>query len=370
MGVGLALATVVLAAMTATLAASEPEGPDGAEGPSVPELVSPAAEAVALTWEAPEGCPDVDAVRQALVGYLGTGPSAEAGAAVRAEARVSRSGGEYRLVLRTETASGTSVRETTATDCTVIVDATAVIVAIAVDPATVLARGDVAPKLAVPDEVEPSEPEPDEAAPSEVESEPGAPGDPGEPAPFVEPTPVPVPAPAPAPRVRFGVRVGGGVDFGVLPKLAGGLRLAGVVLGRAWRAELRGDFWFPRTAIVAEGIGGRVSVWSVGARGCGVPRVERVGLEFPLCAGLESGAMRGEPVGARVTSPTPGQRLWLAADGSAGVAWAPRRFIAFVVQAELVVPLLRTGFRVGEREVHVTSPAAVRGLVGVEVRFP
>ena len=341
----------------------------------MPELVSPAAEAVALTWEAPEGCPDVAAVRRALVGYLGMGPSAEAGAAVRAVARVSRSGGEYRLELRTETASGTSVRETTAADCMVIVDATAVIVAIAVDPATVLGRGDAAPKPVEPTEAEPSEPDPAEPEPEPVPSEP----EPGEPAPFVAPE-TPAPEPEPPPGVRFGVRVGGGVDYGVLPGLAGGLRLAGAVLSgarrpgpraflRAWRAELRGDFWFPRTARVDEGIGGRVSLWNVGARGCWVPQVERAGLEFPLCAGLESGAMRGEPVGDRVTNPTPTSRFWLAADGSAGLAWVPRRFIAIVAQAELVVPLVRAGFRVGDLAVHRAGEAAVRGLVGVEARF-
>lgn len=338
--------------------------------PSVPELVSPAAEAVSLTWQAPAGCPDAAAVRRALAGYLGEGPSAEAGAAVRAAARVTQGGGAYRLVLRTQTASGVSVRETTADDCAVLVDATAVIVAIAVDPSTVLGRGDAAPK---PVEPEPTEPEPIEPVlvePEPIEPEPTEPGA-TEPAPILAAeAPVPVPPPAP-PRVRYGVRVGGGVDLGVLPGVAGGLRVATAAFGRAWRAELRGDFWFPRTATVADGIGARVSLWSLGARGCGVLGVARVGLEFPLCAGLESGAMRGDPRGDRIATPTPSRRFWLAADGSAGIAWAPWRFLALVLQAELVVPLVRTGFRVGEElEVHRAGPVAGRGMLGVEARFP
>jgi hypothetical protein len=345
-------------------AAVEGEGTSEPEAPSVPELVSPAAEAVSLTWEAPAGCADAAAVRRAMGGYLGEGPSPEAGAAVRAVARVIRGGGRYRLVLRTETASGASTREITAEDCAVLVDATAVIVAIAVDPSTVLGRGDAAPKP------EP-EPEPVEPEPAPVEPEPAP----------VEPAPEPIASvvddaapeltPPPEPRVRFGVRVGGGVDLGVLPGLAGGLRLAGSAFGRAWRAELRGDFWFPRTASVQDGIGGRVRLWSLGSRGCGVPRVERVALEFPLCAGLESGAMHGEPVGEGVASPTPSRRFWLAADGSAGLAWAPRRFIALVIQAELVVPLVRAGFRVGDDvEVHRAGRVAGRALLGLEARFP
>jgi hypothetical protein len=385
--VGLALAKLALA-----IGLVEPEGlpvaasstststsAPGGEGPSVPELVSPAAEAVVLTWEAPAGCPEAAAVRRAIAGYLGGGPTAEAGASVRAVARVTRGGGRYRLALETQTASGVTVREATSEDCAVLVDATAVIVAIAVDPSTVLGRGDAAPKPVEP-EPEPSEPsEPVEPIEPELE--------PSEPAVDPEPTPLETvvedgaPEPTPSePRVRFGVRVSGGLDFGVLPGLAGGLRLAAAVFGgrsgvgrrfgRAWRAELRGDFWFPRTASVQEGIGGRVSLWSLGGRGCWVPGVARVGLEFPLCAGLESGAMHGEPVGARVASPTPSNRFWLAADGSAGLAWAPRRFIALVIQAELVVPLVRAGFRVGDVPVHVTGPVAGRALLGLEARFP
>lgn len=365
MGVSLTLSTLALALglvgpeVDASIeVASEPEV-------GVPELVSPAADAVALTWEAPAGCPDAAVVRRALAGYLGEGPSIEAGAAVRAVGRVTRRGGLYRLELRTETTSGETVRETTADDCGVLVEATAVIVAIAVDPSTMLARGDMAPKPAPePTEAKP-EPGPTEPEPAPTEPEPiPAPADP-----IVEASPT-VPAQPPEPRIRFGMRVSGGVDLGVLPGLAGGLRLAGATFGRAWRAELRGDYWFPRTAIVADGIGGRVSLWSIGGRGCWVPEVERASLQFPLCAGLESGAMRGDAVGDRVVGPTTSRRFWLAADGSAGLAFAPRRFIALVVQAELVVPLVRAGFRVGDLEVHRAGPVAGRALLGVEARFP
>jgi hypothetical protein len=343
-------------------------GEDGGAGepgtPSVPELVSPAAESVVLTWDAPAGCPDAAAVRRALAGYLGEGPSIEAGAAVRAEARVTRRGAAYELVLRTETASGTTSRETTATDCAVLVDATAVIVAIAVDPSTILARGAAAPE---PIDPQPTEPEPSEPVPAEP-TEP-EPSQPPEPTPPVEAAPEPA-APV-EPRVRYGMRVAGGADFGVLPGLAGGMRLTGATFGRGWRAELRGDFWLPRTATLEAGISARVSLWSLGARGCWVPRADPVRLEFPLCAGLESGAMRGDPIGDRIASPTPSSRFWLAADGSAGLAWSPLRFLALVVQAELVVPIVRAGFRIGDdTELHRAGPVAGRALLGVEARFP
>lgn len=334
---------------------------------SVPELRSAAAEAVVLTWEAPARCPDEAAVRQGLATYLGEGPTAEAGAGVRAVARVTEEDGRLRLALRTETASGVTTRETVADDCAVLVDATALIVAIAVDPSTVLARGEAV----APAEVE-AEPEP---GPAEAEVELAEPELP-EPEPELpEPEVIELePAPEPEPRrelpVRFGMRVGGGIDGGTLPGLAGGLRLAGAVIGRGWRAELRGDYWLPRTAIATDGIGGRIGLGVAGARGCGVPGVPRVGLEFPLCAGVEAGLMRGDPVGDRVASPQTAREPWVAADGSVGLAWVPRRFLALVVQAELVVPITRASFVVGDVQVYRAGAVAGRGFVGLEARFP
>ena len=40
----------------------------------------------------------------------------------------------------------------------------------------------------------------------------------------------------------------------------------------------------------------------------------RAGLEFPLCGGIEAGAMRGDPVGDRVQGGVTGREPWLAAD--------------------------------------------------------
>ena len=80
--------------------------------------------------------------------------------------------------------------------------------------------------------------------------------------------------------------------------------------------------------------------------------------------------MRGEPVGDRIASPTPSRRFWLAADGSAGLAWSPFRSIALVLQTELVVPLVRAGFRIGDAELHKAGPVAGRALLGLEARFP
>ena len=345
-----------------------PELPTADPSVSVPELVSPAAEAVALVWEAPAECPGISDVRRSLASYLGEEPAEEVGAGVQAVARVTADEGGYRLSLRTETASGVTTRETTAEDCAVLVDATALIVAIAVDPSTVLGRSDgpspAKPEPATAEPESPAEPEP-EAEPEPATAEPELESSPDVFAP-VEPEAL-VGAER---RVRFGLRVGGGVDVGVLPGPAGGLRLTGSLIGNRWRVELHGDYWFPRTAIAESDLGGRVSAGLGGAAGCGVPAIERIGLEFPLCAGIEAGLLRGDPVGDRVAAPETSRQPWVAADASAALAWVPRRFLALFVRAELVVPIVRAGFRVGDIEVHRAGPVAGRGLAGLEARFP
>lgn len=340
---------------------------------AVPELRSPAAEAVALTWEAPARCPDAAAVRQSLATYLGEGPTAEAGAGVRAVATVIEDGGRLRLSLRTETTSGVTTRETVADDCAVLVDATALIVAIAVDPTTVLARGELgkaaeaeaveaAAEAAAVETVEP----PEDETVEEPVSDPVVTSEPIE---AVEPSEDDA-SPRAEPLARFGMRVAGGIDGGTLPGIAGGVRLTGAAIGRGWRAELRGDYWLPRTATATDGIGGRIGLGVGGLRGCGVPAIARVGLELPLCAGFEAGILRGDPVGDRVANPATAREPWVAVDASAGLAWVPRRFIAVVLQAELVVPITRAGFVVGDVEVYRVDAVAGRGLLGLEVRLP
>ncbi|MCX4246857.1 hypothetical protein [Paraliomyxa miuraensis] len=334
--------------------------------PGVPELRSPAAEAVVLSWQAPASCPDQAAVRRGLATVLGEGPSAEAGAGVRAVARVHEEGGRLHLELRTETPSGVTTRETVADDCAVLVEATALIVAIAVDPTAVLGRGET---LAEP-EPSPVEPEPPDEAPAVV-VEPMEPADP-ETRLGIEPVEAAdrEVEPTTDPRIRFGMRVAGAIDGGSLPGVAGGLRVTGAVLGRRWRAELGGDYWLPRTATAEPGIGGRIGLGSGAARGCGVPGIDRVGLEIPLCAGVEAGILRGDPAGDRVANPVTARVPWVAATAGAGVAWTPRRFIALVLQGEVVLPIARTGFVVGDVEVYRVGAVAGRGTLGIEVRFP
>lgn len=336
-----------------------------AESGDVPSADAPTEEGVvSLAWNVPPGCPDEAAVREGLRGYLGERPTAEGQAEVRAEGTIVEvDGGGFRLSLRTQTESGVTTRETFDERCDVLVDATALIIAIAVDPSVVLNRVPPGPVVEPPQEPAPEvEVEPPASEPTPPETPPSDSG-------LVVSAADAEPAPAVPRRVRFGMRAGGGAIVGAVPNVGGGFRFAGGLIGPRWRAELLGDYWLPRTEVASEGIGGQISLWTVGARGCWTPTVATV-FEFPLCGGAEGGVLRGDPVGDGVADGRTSRRPWFAFDGSAGFSWAPRRFLAVMVQAEISAPLLRSGFRVGEVEVYRPSAVGGRFVAGLEARFP
>src|SRR5215213_10871804 len=98
----------------------------GAAGPAEP--VGPTAGLV--QWQAPPSCPDRDALQAAIDRRLG---HPLAGADVAAQVR--RDGREYVLGLRLTVAARSETRELRDTSCTALVEAIAVRVAAALEPA-------------------------------------------------------------------------------------------------------------------------------------------------------------------------------------------------------------------------------------------
>jgi hypothetical protein len=96
-----------------------------------------AARAVALAWTAPEECPDIEYVEHEI-GRLLAGATMPIAPELRARAEVRRVGAsDWRVVLETESAEGGGRRTLTAESCRAAADATALILALAVDPARV-----------------------------------------------------------------------------------------------------------------------------------------------------------------------------------------------------------------------------------------
>lgn len=347
--------------------------------------VSPSSGRVDFTWDAPvEGCPAEAHVLAELERLLGGSVAEQGGRRLSAIARARlETDGRWNLRLTIFTAEGTFHRkEMLGDDCEVLADAAALLAAMAIDP-RVLDRMDAGPGALeqaeqarelddapdVPDV--PQEPNAAGQAPDVPDREPG-------PEPEVEHAP-PQSSSRPAKRGRppswITTRLQAGMSAGDLPGAGAALQLGPVLrLGSAlqWkhaRLEVEGHYTFLRRMRFEDEseVGADFRQGFVAVRGCGVLHQQQARLEFPICAGLESGATVGHGVGFVRTDE--GRRLWLAVDASVGLVWAFHPRVVVGVSVEAWLALLRRPFTAGDIELWRPHPAGVRLLMGMEARF-
>jgi hypothetical protein len=278
---------------------------------------------------------------------------------IRARALVVRDGERWTLELTTEVGERVQERSLHADSCDALAKATAIVIAVAIDPigaahevrSAVRARGTA--EVVPPVEPQPAPPAIDDAAVTQ------------------RATPVRAgPRERSRPRVRIHLGIGGGVVVGAVPSVSGGPVAAfGLTAGRL-RAELRGAWWAPRVGS-SEGRSARVQVGTIGAVACGEPGPARV--RFPICAGIETGAMRAR--GVNVTNARTQHLAWLAAVVGAGVRGWVRPRIGLRADVEVGIPLVVDRVVVGSptapepRIVHQTAPVGARAVLGVEFRL-
>ncbi|MCB9611040.1 MAG: hypothetical protein H6721_02265 [Sandaracinus sp.] len=352
-----------------------------------------------FSWSAPEECPSEAVLRGEVERLLG-GPLGDDTPDVRA--RVSRRGESWRLRLRVGTEGE---RRLEARTCTLLAEATALIVALAIDPVRVVETTEVrtespselAPPMASPVEGPPVEPPTEttdetfdeEPSPAEALASPagGVPGEalvraeeatatdrtravepPVDRAVSVEPSelppdPLPLPEsperPAPPPLEGPAVLVVAGVELGGLPAASGifGLDLS-LPVGR-FRVEAGVHVAIPREATASGDA-------ELGARlGLGVVR-GAVGLPFAFGAlrlaprvALELGVTGGRGFG--VSNPVRGLTAWAAVGaGVAGDVRVGRRGSVGLV-ADALVPVWRPAFVVEPAgNLHRASPVVGR----------
>ncbi len=319
----------------ATVAARLALGPPPPSDEPIPQLE--------LQWNAPDTCPNAATVRGHVAEYL------ERGVPLRqldAEASVARDGQRFTLSLRFDG----QLRQLDAAVCDDLARAAAVILSLALVPSAPEAPAE----LDAPIQTPPDTPRP-KPAPTPP---PVAPRPPPE---------IPQP-PTPAPRVQGLVRPDVAIGTGISPTLTTGRLAVGVAWSRA-RVELAGTLWTPSDAPDPRADGRRtlVTMGSVHAHGCGVPRAGV--LEFPLCAGFGLGAVRVDDPG---TSPrTTTHRLWAGATASVALVWRFRPNVGLWVGPELTVALNRVSVALEPSPLtYRTGPVAIRGAVGVEFHFP
>jgi hypothetical protein len=339
----------VLGLVASLLALGPPPLPDDSLDRDVEQL------AVGLRWSGPTECAGWDPLHERLAELLPELAVRDEGA-VAVGVSLSAVTEGWAVVVEVGSELGVDRREFVAESCAVAIHASALVIAVALDP---IAVAHELQRLRTP------EPEPEPETEPEPEPEPEL-----DPEPSVSYTLEPR-LDAPGDRKRQELRAGlaalGGGGYGPLQSGSGLLMARVALIGRAWRAEL-GGAWLPG---IVHDLGDarrvRVDGWLLGGRGCGVPK--RNTLEFPLCVGIEAAAVRGaalEPIASRITATQP----WVAAEAGPGLYWAPRPRLALGLEVAAVVPFVTGGFALDGQRVLGFAPVGVRALAGIELRLP
>lgn len=308
---------------------------------------APPAAAIEVRWEAPAGCPDREALLARM--HARIGPDAEGPASVHGTVSATNSG--YALALELAIAGNATQRELDAATCGELVDAAALIVAVALDPVFAVAEPTIAEVIAVP------EPAPQRA--------------PARPHVAIATAPVePVQRRRPTMRaLGLGLRPLVGAWFGAVPRAAATVGFDVVFPARrSLRAEL-GVLAIPRQHVaIAEDAGANLWLASAVLRACFAPAVGRV---RPMgCAGMSAGAIGGRGFGSGIT-PRSHAEPWAAITGGAGLGIAVTRRFEIIVRGEGHVHLRQPGFHLdGVGPIHRVGATSVTTLVGLQAVLP
>jgi hypothetical protein len=313
------------------------------------------AEPIELGWRAPSECPSAEAVRAELVDLLGAEHASER---VRVDIAVVHEPRGYVAAIVLEVGMHRSERELVAEHCDALADAAALVIAVTVDPAHAVVGDEVVPEPVVVAEPAPPTPTPTPVTTSQQSRATAT---------SIVQKPPPL-RPARRRTPGFHARVFGGLDTGATPGPTGTLGAAVGLRGRWFRAELDGSWAFGRERTVPGGAGAsaRIARGSLAVRGCGVPGRGRI--EVPLCAALEAGALVGRGEGATV-QPATAVLPWVAFSGGPALAISVVPRVALLIGADVVVPLWRARFEIGDVDAFRPARVGMRALLGVELRW-
>ncbi len=338
-----------------------------------------------ISWTAPPSCPGLDAVRRQAQTRLD-----EPGAPVVAEATVTGSDADgWRMVITVRGPEGTDERQVHAASCDELVEAAGLFISVAAsvrpqDPggstrdaesggsSPEAESGGSSPDAEPRGSATDAESVPDLVAPPPEPDGPPTPEPDGLPAPSSAASTTPRPSDKPNRPWQALVRLEGAARFfALLPQSVGAAvgGAVGVRLPSTWlRVEARAGYSFAqRATYVGSAIGGDIDLWTVGASGCFEP--QRGSLSFPLCGGLQAGAMRGRSVG--VPEQGSAGSAFVGLPLGAAVSWAPWPWLALSLGPRAMVSLRRPRFHVRDLDLLFRAgPAALSVVGGIEFRFP
>lgn len=357
MPVGLQRSTVGAALLTALAAPLAPIGISSAESRY----------AVHLEWQAPDGCPTAAEIEAGVQHLLGGKPQVSAAGSLDVSASARRDArGLWQGEVETRLGAKLARRSIQAESCRALADATALIVALMLDPEAVAAHRASAAPVATAAAASPSSPSspstPSAGTPPKVvaSSPPTAPAGKG----AAEPR-----APGGSADVSVWLAADSALDLGTLPRAALG---AGLALGLGWRRSTLGvgfeDFAKVSTSIggTSPAAGGNFHLLAAWFAAC--PAVAAGALDAGGCARFELESMSG--TGSGVARPYSNSFRWAAVGGALLGRFHVNRALSIPLELGFIVPLASPRFvlkGVTENAGQVLRPAPVSGRVALGV---
>lgn len=299
-------------------------------------------------WQAPPECPRAERGIAAVERLLAAPLATERPVPVTVEVTLEPDAEGWVLTFGVETRSGRRDRTLKGTDCAELAETAALLAAVAIEPDMALRPAPapppppetIAPETTAP---ETTAPVPDDPVTSHAEHE-------------------------DVRALRWHAGIHGGVDIATLGRVGA---MVGGTTGLRWRA-LRVDIGvlhrFVHRVAVAGSDRGEARWWSTAGTldACGAPHFRIV--EFPLCGGVEVGALSGRS--AKIRQPAFDRSLWLAFRARLGlVVWIHPR-VGVTWTAMLLVPITRNRVRVdGPGPLFRVPPVAGSVNLGAEVRL-
>lgn len=339
---------LALLAWTAEAPASDPSQEHGIE----------------IEWPRRPECPSADALRSDVERRLGRPLGDFVGRDIRATAEIEPTEAGWRLRLHLLQAGVGGTRALEAETCALLARATALLLALAIDPVA-LARAEAMP---TDEAVEPPEPSPPSDPPATREAHPEpAPNRPSSSEPPLRP---PTRAKPERSRVRGFVAPGGFVAAGMLPGVGGGVQLSTGVLAPRSRFAVSGRFFPERKQAlpIDPSAGVAVRAWTVAAQGC-FRSTPAKALELPVCAQIEAGQLSGRGFGVRQSRTE--SAAWVAAGLGPGLAWVPVHWLSIEIDLAAIFRITRPVFALANvGDVHRPALVGLRATLGVAFRFP
>lgn len=315
--------------------------------------------AVAIEWRAPTECPAAAVVETRVASRVRPGSAQGATASLAVSAMDPR----FVLTLDLAIPGGAPVQRTIeAASCDELVDAAALMIAVAIDPVFVTIEADVA------EIVEETQASVVPTPPPELPSS-RAP-------PIAEPRAEPIARPKQQP-LRVGLRASGGGWFGAMPRPAATIAVDLVIPAtRLGWAEL-GALAIPRQRTsVTDSAAADLWLATAVMRGCFAP-ILRPGtkglarLRPMACLGVAIGAMGGRSRGDALSVTGTARELWVSPLAGGGLDVAIARRVGVFARIDGHIHARLPGFHLdGIGAVHRVGPGSVTALVGLQAVLP